>query len=141
MTNKESMNIFYEKCGFKWNDFTKHEVMKQILQLSKERRREAIEREVEYEDNIQTHFCLLVLNSYEQILYHKYLNNNNNIINLTDNECPSQKELKIFSEKLQLSINDTMLEKIFCIAESKFILQKLIQYLSFIIKKAPKYNI
>eukprot|EP01084_Bolivina_argentea_P222386 376412_1 len=134
MRNKESMNIFNEKYGFKWNDFTKHEVMKQILQLSKERRREAIEREVDYEDNIQTDFCLLVLNSYEQIL-------NNNIINLNDNKCPSQQELKTLAEKLELSLNDTMLEQIFCIAESKFILQKLIQYLSFIIKKAPKYNI
>eukprot|EP01084_Bolivina_argentea_P099291 178485_1 len=138
MVNKESMKRFKEDCGFEWDDYTKYVVMAQILQLPQTKRTKVIEAALQ-NDNIQTDTNLFVLNCFEQILHNKYRYASNNI-SLKKNESPTKKELQDISEQFNDSLSGTTLEKLFCVAECKFILQKLSVYLSLIVK-SPEYSI
>ena len=135
MTNEDEMKNFYDNYEFEWDNFTKFEVITQILKL---KQNAVLEKALEDENDIQSEFSLLVLNAFEQLLYNQYVKNK---IDIFGKEAPKQEILEKVAKNFNDSLGGTKLDQLSAIAECKFILQQFIRYLSIIIVKSSKYNI
>lgn len=138
MTDSIKMKDFKENYEFEWNDFTKIEVIKQILNLKKNQI-EIMETFVQNEKDIQSKFSCLILNSFEQIIYKEYINQN---IDILSNEPPKQQLFEEVAQKFNNALNESKLYQLQSIAHCKFMLQQFCQSLKNIfLSKSGKYKI